>query len=98
MNLPVILSAEARADFDEAADWYGKESADLGDRFIDAVWDTLDRIRMAPEVYGAVWKDVRCALVRRFPYAVYYQVRPEGAVVIAVVHTKRDPAVWQRRV
>jgi plasmid stabilization system protein ParE len=40
---------------------------------------------------------VRCALVRRFPYAVYYRVEPERIVVIAVFHTKRDPGVWQSR-
>ena len=98
MNLPLIISAEARADFDEAAGWYGERSATLGDRFIDAVRDALNQIRAAPDFYGIVWKDVRCALVRQFPYAVYFHVRPEGVVVIAVIHTKRDPRVWQRRV
>ncbi len=98
MNLPVILWPEAGAEFDEAADWYGERSARLGDRFVDAVRDALNRIRVAPQVYGIVWRDVRCALVRRFPYAVYYRVKPEGAVVIAVIHTKRDSSVWQRRV
>ncbi len=72
MSLPLVLSAEAGVDFDEAADWYGEISADLGDRFIDAVRDVLKRIRAAPQLYGRVWKDVRCARLRRFPYAIYY--------------------------
>jgi len=98
MSPPLILSAEARADVNEAADWYGERSPELGDRFIDAVRDMLKHIHRAPRLYGVVWKDVRCARVRRFPYAIYYQVRPEGVVVFAIVHTKRDPGVWQSRV
>jgi len=97
MNLPVILSPEARAEFDEAADWYGERRAGLGDRFIDAVRDALNRIGIAPHTHGVVWKDVRCALVHRFPYAVYYRVELERVVVIAIFHTTRDPRVWQRR-
>ena len=98
MKLPLILSAEARADFDEAAGWYGERSPATADRFIDAVRDALYQIRAAPDFYGIVWNDVRCALVRRFPYAIYYHMKPEGVVVIAVIHTKRDTSVWQRRV
>jgi plasmid stabilization system protein ParE len=91
MNLSLILSAEA-------ADWYGERSAGLGDRFVDAVRDTFHRIRAAPELHGIVWRDVRCTLVSGFPYAIYYQVKPEGVVVFAVIHTKRDSQVWQSRV
>lgn len=96
MNLPVILSPEARAEFDEAADWYGQHRAALGDRFVDAVRDALKRIGAAPHIHGVVCEDVRCVLVRRFPYAVYYRVEPERVVVIAVFHTKRDPGVWRQ--
>ena len=98
MNVPVILSPEARAEFDEATDWYGGKRAGLGDKFIDAVRDVLNRIRSAPLAHGVVWGNVRCALVHRFPYAVYYQVEPDHVAVIAVFHTKRDPRIWQRRV
>jgi plasmid stabilization system protein ParE len=97
MTLPVIFSPEARAEFDEATDWYGQRRAGLGDAFVDAVQDVLKRIGTAPRIHAVVWKDVRCALVRRFPYAVYYRVEPERVVVIAVFHTKRDPGAWQSR-
>jgi hypothetical protein len=67
MSHPVVLSPEAKAEFNETTDWYSERRVGLGDEFINAVRDVLNRIRVAPEMYGVVWKDIRCALVRRFP-------------------------------
>src|SRR5918911_360692 len=47
-----------------------------------------------PDRYPIVSGDVREAPVSRFPYCIYYRVKPDRAVVIGVVHTARDPAVW----
>lgn len=38
--------------------------------------------------------NVRRAIVTRFPYAVFYQVEPKRVVVLAVIHTARDPRLW----
>lgn len=54
-------------------------------------------IRERPELYAVIHEDLREALARRFPYAVYYRAEPEQVVVVAVVHTARDPSVWQGR-
>jgi toxin ParE1/3/4 len=42
--------------------------------------------------------DVRVTLIRRFPYAVYYRIKPTRIVVIAVFHTSRDPKAWKSRI
>jgi plasmid stabilization system protein ParE len=57
----------------------------------------LDTIANNPERYPEVSGDVREAPVSRFPYGVYYRVKPDRVVVIAVFHASRDPAVWQGR-
>jgi len=57
----------------------------------------LDTIAGRPDRYPVVVRDVREAPVARFPYCVYYRVRPGRVVVISVFHTSRDPAVWQSR-
>ncbi len=50
-----------------------------------------------PDRYPIVARDVREAPVPRFPYCIYYRVKLDRVVVIAVVHTARDPSVWQGR-
>jgi hypothetical protein len=47
---------------------------------------------------AVVYLNVRRALVRRFPYNVFYYIAADRAEVIGVVHVKRHPRFWQQRV
>jgi plasmid stabilization system protein ParE len=55
------------------------------------------KIEDGPLRYPVVYEDVRRALVRRYPYAIFYVVEPARVVVMAVLHQRRDPARWPRR-
>jgi toxin ParE1/3/4 len=59
---------------------------------------TFRRISENPLIYPDVHRGVRRALVRRFPYAVFYRLRGEGVQVIAVLHQARNPPSWKRRI
>ncbi len=95
MSLSIVFRAEAQAEFEEAADWYEAQRAGLGDDFIAAVEAGLSRISAMPELHAAVHNDVRRAPVRHFPYTILYRIEPDRALVVAVFHSRRDPAVWQ---
>ena len=97
MSLPVVFRAAAQAEFDAAAAWYEEQRPGLGGDFVAAVQQVLDTIADHPERYAVASGDVREALVSRFPYCVYYRIRSDRVVVIAVFHTSRDPSVWQGR-
>ncbi len=96
MSLPVVLTPEAQAEFDEAADWYEKQ-AGLGSAFTDAVRDGLNRLTGIPLLHQVVHKNIRRGVVRRFPFSVLYRVDPDRVTVIAVFHDRRNPAIWQGR-
>ena len=68
-----------------------------GAAFLLCVEEVLERIGRAPELYTAVYHDVRRALTRRFPYAVYYRIAGHEVVVLGILHTHRDPCEWQSR-
>jgi hypothetical protein len=36
-------------------------------------------------------------VVSRFPYLVFYVIKPQRITVLAVLHHARNPAVWPRR-
>ncbi|MGC1274016.1 MAG: type II toxin-antitoxin system RelE/ParE family toxin [Planctomycetaceae bacterium] len=97
MNLAIDFLRSARAEFDSAADWYEERQTGLGPEFTAAVQRVLDRIVSQPDFYPPVWDDIREALIRGFPYCVYYREVPEQVLVLAVFHTSRNPAIWQRR-
>jgi plasmid stabilization system protein ParE len=91
------LRAEARADIREARRWYAERGAGLGAEFLRAVRATLAAIERSPGQFPVARGEVRRALVRRFPYGVYSIPETERTVVVAVLHGRRDPQVWQLR-
>jgi plasmid stabilization system protein ParE len=58
---------------------------------------SYNRIVENPFKYQHLRSGIRRALLRRFPYAVYFAVEGDAIVVVAVLHAARDPAKWQRR-
>ena len=97
MSLPLTFRAAAKSEFDEAASWYESQRSELGVSFIAEIDRVLEAIANQPTLFRIAKVDVRVALVSRFPYAVYYRVKPTRIVVIAVFHTSRDPKVWKSR-
>ena len=94
----LIVRPAAELDIREAVDWYEGERPELGARFLDELQSTLNRLRMMPVQFPSVGKGVRRALLRRFPYAIYFLMPDEArAVVIAVLHQRRAPRVWRGR-
>ena len=81
-----------------AKDWYDAQRVGLGDEFLECVEEVFDRLRQVPGAHAAVHGDVRRALVRRFPYVVYYRIDDDLVTVLAIMHSHRDPAAWQGRV
>jgi toxin ParE1/3/4 len=97
MNLPPVFRRAADLEFEESAVWYEEVSPGLGTAFVDEVNRILSRIQEQPDRYPIVRKDIREAPLSRFPYCIYYRLKPDRIVIIAVMHTSRDPAIWQSR-
>lgn len=98
MNYVLVFRPEVREELDEAYNWYESQQPGLGDDFLDCVDEILNQICQMPESYSFVYRDIRRAVVRRFPYAVYYRIISSRVVVIAIFHGRRDPKVWQARI
>lgn len=97
MTLPVTFRRQARREFDEAGDWYEKERAGLGVEFLIEIERLLSRIAATPNQFPIIYRDVRKAVAKRFPYCIYFRERDQRIVVLAVFHSARNPAVWQGR-
>ena len=94
------LQAEAAVEFDveSAFQWYETEESDLGFEFLKQLRDCYERLLRNPYGYQELRSGIRRALTKRFPYAVYFSIEDEFVVVLAVLHTARDPAEWQHRI
>jgi plasmid stabilization system protein ParE len=95
---PVIFTLPARAELIDAQDWYENEAPGLGRRFREAVDAVVERMSDTPRQFPVIYKNVRRALLRRFPYALMFVIEAdETLIVIACFHGSRDPAHWQKR-
>jgi toxin ParE1/3/4 len=93
----VIFTQTARSELIEAQDWYDREVTGLGRRFRQAIDPMIERMSQNPRQFPAVFKQVRRALVRHFPYSLFFTLEKDGDVlVIACFHASREPANWQK--
>jgi len=98
MTLRVVFRRAAKIEFEDAAAWYGEKGPGLGDEFIREIEQAIANAAAAPQRHPVVFGDIRRTVARRFPFAVYFRVRFDALVVLAVFHARRNPAIWQRRV
>lgn len=97
MSLPLDFRPIAAVEFDAAVAWYEDQRPGLGSDFAAQVQQVLNTIADHPDRYRVADRDVREALVSRFPYCIYYRIKRDRIVVIAVFHTSRDPSILQSR-
>ena len=98
MSDRLTILPEARQDLAEAFDWYEEQSPGLGLEFFRCVEACVQSVRASPKLYPTVHEEYRRALVRRFPYAVFYEYADRCVTVYAVFHCARDPEKWKVRV
>jgi toxin ParE1/3/4 len=93
----LVIAPEVWDDLNEAYGWYEQRRAGLGEEFFSSVEACIAFIRRNPELHARVHEDYRRAMVRRFPYVVFYEYAEPTVTVYGVLHTARDPNKWRER-
>lgn len=91
MSRRLVVRPEAEVDITHAFAWYEQRVIGLGHDFLLQLDALLHAIQRAPQHYPRVYKTIRRALTRRFPYQVFFLENDEQVVVLAVLHALRDP-------
>lgn len=91
------ISAEAEVETFEAALRYEREKSGLGFRFEADLGRVFSRLSENPLQFPEIEMEARRALLRRFPYGVFFTVAADVATVLAVLHLHRHPDTWKDR-
>lgn len=94
---PIVVRPAAAADIEGAFHWYEAQRVGLGDEFRQALRSTLNQISENPHLYQLLHRGTRRALLKRFPYGVFFKEFPHVIVVVACMHGRRDPKRWEAR-
>jgi plasmid stabilization system protein ParE len=70
----LLLRGRAKADIRRAAKWYERQREGLGRDFVAEVDAAIALIETNPEQYEIVHREIRHAILRRFPYGVFYRI------------------------
>lgn len=97
MSLPVVVDVEAELEVEEAVLWYEERRPGLGLEFVAAVGRVVAEIGEHPRSFQEWRSPLRRAVLRRFPYVVFFEIESERVVVWAVAHAKRRPGYWMAR-
>jgi len=90
MILNVVVHEDVAHDLDHGKLFYEMQKEGLGNYFDDTLISDIESLLL----YGGVHSK-RFSLFRmfssKFPYAIYYNVKKNTAIVLAVIDMRRDP-------
>jgi plasmid stabilization system protein ParE len=98
MTLRIVFRRAAKSEFEDAAARYDEQHPGIGEEFVMEIEQAVARAAAAPARYPIVFGDIRRTVARRFPFSVYFRVRLDSMIVLAVFHGRRNPAIWRRRI
>jgi len=97
----IIWTKEAKADRLQIINWYESILSKLAQEFNDEVSQKINKIVVPfPKIARVAHKNARRLSLDQFPYNLVYTIDDEKKEVqiLAIVHDKRNPSVWQDRV
>lgn len=91
---------EAVNEFLQSIDYYEDQQRELGLEFAGEIYKTIQRVKAHPQTWTPLSKNIRRALVQRFPFGVLFNhdEKNDHLFIVAVMHLKREPTYWQDRI
>ena len=91
MRSRVEFTRRALDEIEDAAARYEIQQTGLGEAFVEAARETAKRIAAHPKAFQVVVEDIRRAnFPRRWPWSLFYVVRPDRSIVIATLSQRQD--------
>ena len=78
----------------EAFVWYEAQATGLGADFLRGVASVEAQLSREPASYVAVRGQIRRAVLRKFPYVLFYSKEPTEVAVLACFHHCSHPRRW----
>lgn len=91
------FTSRAHRDLDEAMGYYSQKNLRVATELLEAVAQAMIAIKANPLANAKVSTELHRYVMRQFPYGLYYRLAVDEILVVAVMHAKRNPAIWRGR-
>jgi len=81
----------------DSAEYYEARAELLGESFLDEVERAVADVSESPERWPYILLNSRRRLLDRFSYSVVFLVEAERIYILAVMHQRRRPGYWRKR-
>ena len=88
----------AQNELDDTFDYYEYQQKDLGYRFVQEIFNTINLIKLYSSAGTKNSKNTRRCLVKSFPYGIIYQKMGNIILIVGIIHLQRKPNYWAGRV
>ena len=90
----IIYLDQVEEDIEKIKYWYYSQNpgSDLEEQFTNAVKEIIYKISKNPFIYHSIYKNVRIAYTKTFPYGVHFLISEDikQIIIIAILHNKMD--------
>jgi hypothetical protein len=96
----VKINARAFLDIEEITNWYNEQIPNLGVRFQKNLRLQINTLRYNSYSYSVRYDDIRCMLVKKFPFLIHYSIDEANQIVnvYSIIHTSRSPKTWRQKI
>jgi len=94
MNNKIVFRVRFSKQLLPCYQWYEEKLLGLGEEFLLAVEECANSIGRNPYLFQIKYKNIRMALVERFPYGIFYFVENNKIIVLSIFHLSRNPKLW----
>lgn len=90
--MQVRITRSAETDLLEGYAFYEQQQAGVGEYFLDSLFADIDALALFAGIHPKPDGRLHRTLGKRFPFAIYYEVRNDIATVVAVLDCRQNPA------
>ncbi len=94
MKIKILSSASQ--DLIDGYRFYEKQSEGVGEYFLDSLYSDIDSLIITSGIHPIYFGKFHRLLSKRFPFAIYYRIVKNTALVYAVLDCRREPA-WIKK-
>ena len=98
-QLEFEINEEAEKEFYDIIDYYKQFNLSLPHDFIQEFEDAVQHVIEFPNSGHPYLHQTKRIFLNRFPYAIVYKYYDDNLIIVfAIIHMKRKPGYWDKRV
>ena len=91
MTYRIVITPFAQADFLNVIYWYNQKRDSLGYEFIAEADRLMNLLSRNPFIFRIRKKQLRLALLKRFPFTIVYEIEKQNVIIFSVIHQHSHP-------